>query len=102
MPPQPTSISETTSEVVKKVILKNPFYRFRKAQTPKWSLRTAATFVGVTQQAVANWESGVSYPLDENIEAMAKVMNTTYAKLASDWKTFMQSRDRIIRGETNG
>ena len=93
----PTKFTESTDNLLREIISKNPLYIFRKRQTPAWSLRTAAFYIGVSAQAVSNWESGVQVPEDQNIRAMARVMNTTFEKLKASWTRWKAEQSETVQ-----
>jgi len=97
MPAQPTKLTGATNDLMKDIISSNPLYKFRKAQQPVWSLRTAAIYIGVSPQAVSNWESGALYPEEPNIRAIARVMNTTSEKLDASWSRWWNKTRETVQ-----
>lgn len=93
----PTKFTDSTDKLLREIISKNPLYIHRKRQTPAWSLRTAAIYIGVSAQAVSNWESGVQFPEDDNIRAIARVMNTTFEKLKASWLRWKSEQEQTVQ-----
>lgn len=95
MPAKPTNLRETDS-VMLAVTQSNPLYKFRQAQNPVWSLRHAALYIGVTQTPIQKWESGTNYPTDDNLRAIARVMNKTFEQLSLEWQAWSKRKQVLV------
>lgn len=83
---------------MRKIISTNPLYKFRQAQEPKWSLRTAAAYIKVSPQAISNWECGALFPTEESLWLIANAMNLSFHKLEAAWQAWWKKKDKILQG----
>jgi len=90
MPIEPASIHIDDDPELVDWIKKNPLYIFRAGKS--LSLRRMAIKLNTTQTTISKWEDGTSYPTDENITKIAKVIGSKLDDLKKVWRDWYELR----------
>ena len=69
-------------------IKQNPLFKYRTEKP--YALRNVASRLGRSQTTVSKWEDGSSYPTEENMKLIAKLMKLPLADLIKQWREWYE------------